>query len=83
MSEVIYYGADWCRDCQRSKALMNKLGVEYEERNVEHEPAYAEEAQGISGRTNIPVIKFADGEFFVEPTDAQLEEALAKRGLVA
>lgn len=83
MPEVIYYGADWCRDCQRSKALLNKLGVKYEERDVEHVAAYADEAQGISGRTNIPVIKFSDGEFFVEPSDKELEEALAKRGLVA
>jgi len=83
MSEVIYYGADWCRDCIRSKALLNKLNVQFEERNVEQVAAYADEAQAISGRTNIPVIKFSDGEFFVEPSDQQLEEALAKRGLVA
>lgn len=83
MSEVIYYGADWCRDCIRSKALLNKLEVDFEERNVEQVAAFAEEAQGISGRTNIPVIKFADGEFLVEPSDDELEKALAKRGLVA
>lgn len=83
MAEVVYYGADWCRDCIRSKALLKKLDVEYEERNVEQVAAYAEEAQGISGRTNIPVIKFADGEFLVEPSDDELEKALAKRGLVA
>lgn len=83
MSEVIYYGADWCRDCIRSKALLNKLEVDFEERNVEQVAAFAEEAQGISGRTNIPVIKFADGEFLVEPSDDELEKALAKRGLLA
>ncbi|MFM6979800.1 MAG: glutaredoxin family protein [Micrococcales bacterium] len=83
MAQVTYYGADWCRDCTRSKALLNKLNVEFEERNVEHTPAFADEAQAISGRTNIPVIKFSDGEFFVEPSDKELEEALAKRGLVA
>lgn len=83
MAEVTYYGADWCRDCIRSKALLNRLGVEFEERNVEQVAEYADMAQQISGRTNIPVIQFTDGEFFVEPSDKELEEALAKRGLVA
>ena len=83
MSEVVYYGADWCRDCRRSKALMDGLGIEYEEKNVEQVAEYATEAESISGRKNIPVIKFADGEFLVEPSDEDLKNALAKRGLVA
>lgn len=83
MSEVIYYGADWCRDCRRSKALLNSLEVQYEEKNVEQVAEFAAEAESISGRKNIPVIKFADGEFLVEPSDEALKNALAKRGLVA
>lgn len=69
MSEVIFYGADWCSDCRRSKALLNAEGVEFELRDVEHNDAYTAESLAISGRTSIPVIKFADGEFLVEPRD--------------
>lgn len=83
MSEVIYYGADWCRDCRRSKALLDGLGVEYQEKNVEQVAEYAAEAEAISGRKNIPVIQFADGEFLVEPSDEDLKVALAKHGLLA
>jgi mycoredoxin len=82
MSEVIFYGADWCSDCRRSKALLNAEGVEFELRDVEHNDAYTAESQAISGRTNIPVIKFADGEFLVEPSDALLREELKKRNLI-
>ena len=81
MSEVTFYGADWCSDCRRSKSLLNTLGVEYEMKDVEADKATADEAQSISGRTNIPVVKFADGEFLVEPSDADLHAALVVRGL--
>mgnify|MGYP000379047881 CR=1 FL=1 len=82
MAEVTYYGADWCIDCRRSKAQLESLGVAYDEKNVEHTAAFATEAESISGRKNIPVIVFEDGEFLVEPSNPDLEAALAKRGLI-
>jgi glutaredoxin-like protein len=82
MAEVTLYSADWCSDCRRSKSLLNTLGVEYDLKDVEADKATADEAQAISGRTNIPVVRFADGEFMVEPSDADLHAALVSRGLV-
>ena len=82
MADVTYYGADWCSDCRRSKAQMDGLGINYEEKNVEQVAEFATEAESISGRKNIPVIVFADGEFLVEPSNADLEAALAKRNLI-
>lgn len=82
MAEVTYYGADWCSDCRRSKSLLNTLGVEYDTKDVEHSAELAAEAEAIAGRKNIPVIKFGDGEFLVEPSDADLHAALTKRGLI-
>lgn len=82
MSEITYYGADWCSDCRRSKSLMNTLGVDYDEKNVEHNPDFAVEAEAIAGRKNIPVIQFADGKFLVEPSDAELHAELTVRGLL-
>ena len=79
---VSYYGADWCTDCRRSKALLNSVGVEYVENNVEHSAELAAEAEALAGRKNIPVIAFADGEVLVEPTDAALSEALRSRNLI-
>jgi len=82
MSEVIVYGADWCGDCRRSEALLKALNVEYEKRDVEQSAEFTEEARNISGRTNIPVILFADGKHLVEPSDPELHAELTFRGLL-
>ena len=82
MSEVIVYGADWCGDCRRSEALLKALNVEYEKRDVEQSAEFTEEARNISGRTNIPVILFADGKHRVEPSDPELHAELTVRGLI-
>ncbi len=82
MAEIEFYGADWCGDCRRSKSLLNTLGVEYDMFDVEQSKENAEQAQAISGRTNIPVIRFKDGTHLVEPTDAVLHAELKIRGLV-
>lgn len=70
------YGADWCSDCRRSKALLDAEGVDYEYVDVEQSAEAAEKARSISGRTNIPVIVFGDGSFLVEPSDADLRARL-------
>ena len=82
MAEVVMYGADWCGDCRRSEALLKALNVEYEKKNVEQSAEYTEEAKAISGRTNIPVIVFSDGQHLVEPSDAVLQAELKVRGII-
>jgi len=82
MSEVIVYGADWCGDCRRSEKLLNALGVEFEKKDVEQSAEFTEEARAISGKTNIPVILFADGKHLVEPSDPELHAELTIRGLI-
>ena len=82
MAEVTYYGADWCVDCRRSKAFMLKHNVEFIENNVEESAELAAKAESIAGRKNIPVIQFKDGAFLVEPSDVDLQAALAERGLI-
>lgn len=69
---ILIYGADWCRDCTRSKAALDRAGIEYDYIDIEAVPDGASQAQAISGRTNIPVIVLPDGTHLVEPTDAEL-----------
>jgi mycoredoxin len=83
MAEITFYGADWCGDCRRSKALLNAVGVDFEMKDVEESPEFTEEAKEISGRTNIPVIVFADGKHLVEPSDPELHAELKIRGLIS
>ncbi len=82
MSQVRYFGADWCPDCRRSKALLNSFNVEFEENDVEQSKDLADEAEKLSGRKNIPVIAFEDGEVLVEPSDRHLHTALVLRGII-
>jgi len=79
---VTFYTAAWCGDCRRSEALLKALNVDFVEKDIEHSVEYTEEARAISGRTNIPVVLFADGKFLVEPSDPQLHAELVVRGLV-
>ena len=71
------YGADWCRDCRRTEALLNDLGVEWTKVDVEASADAAATAQSISGRTNIPVVVFPDGSHLVEPSDDAVREKLS------
>lgn len=77
------YGAMWCKDCRRSKALLDGLGVDYVNVDLESEPDRADEARELAGRQNIPVISFADGLVLVEPSDDDLTAALSERGLIS
>lgn len=78
---ITMYGADWCRDCRRSKALLDDRGIEYDYIDLEAVVDGADRAKAISGRTQIPVVVFPDGAHFTEPTDAELaaklDEAIA------
>jgi glutaredoxin len=75
------YGAAWCGDCRRSKRLLDGRGVEYVYVDLDADPTKADDALAISGRTNIPVVVFPDGEHFVEPTDQELSTKLDAVGL--
>lgn len=71
------YGADWCADCRRSKALLDTEGADYRWIDVDAIEGAAGEALAISGRTNIPLIVFPDGSHLVEPSDEALRTKLA------
>lgn len=73
---ILMFGAEWCRDCRRSKALLDRTGVAYDYVDLESVDDGADRAFAISGRTQIPVVVFPDGSHLVEPTDAELSEKL-------
>ncbi|BDI22619.1 glutaredoxin domain-containing protein [Herbiconiux sp. L3-i23] len=74
---IVMFGADWCRDCRRSKAVLDADGIDYEYVDTEAIEDAADRAKAISGRMNIPVIVFPDGSHLVEPSDADLRAKLA------
>jgi glutaredoxin len=78
--KITMFGAAWCSDCRRSKALLDRLNVDYDYIDVEAIEDGASRAEAISGRKNIPVIVFPDATHFVEPTDAELQQKLSEVG---
>ncbi len=70
-------GTSWCSDCTRSKALLDAHGVAYEWIDIERDEDAAREVEARnSGARVVPTIVFTDGSVLVEPSDAQLAEAL-------
>lgn len=79
---ITVYGADWCRDCIRTKAQLNDLGVPYTYVDLVAEPAAADTAYEISGRTNIPVVLYPDSSHQVEPSNAEVEAKLQELQII-
>lgn len=61
---ITVYSADWCGFCHMAKSYFDKLGVKYTEKNVEQNPAFAQEAVEKSGQMGIPVIDM-DGQIII------------------
>ena len=84
--DVLMYTTSWCGDCRRSKALLDRMGVPYDEVNIEQDTAAAAEVQRLNnGRRSVPTIVINDGQtVLTEPSDRDLktaiEEAMAVSG---
>ncbi|MEY4444432.1 MAG: hypothetical protein RL301_511 [Actinomycetota bacterium] len=77
------YGADWCRDCRRSKALLDSLNVKYNYIDVEADESASEKVIAINGgMRSIPVIVFEDGTHLTEPSDPDLKAKLESLSII-
>jgi glutaredoxin-like protein len=76
------FGADWCRDCVRTKNQLDSLGVSYTYVDLITDPAAADVAREISGRTSIPVVVYPDSSHHVEPSNADVEAKLRELAIL-
>jgi len=76
------FGADWCRDCRRTKSQLDELGVPYTYVDLEAQPEAADIAREISGRTNIPVVVYPDATHHVEPSNDDVAAKLRELSLI-
>ncbi|WP_396656116.1 glutaredoxin domain-containing protein [Microbacterium sp.] len=81
-STITMFGADWCGDCRRTKKQLDDLGIPYRYVDLVAEPAAADVAREISGRTNIPVVLYPDASHHVEPSNADVEAKLRELSLI-
>ncbi|NBO45614.1 MAG: NrdH-redoxin [Actinobacteria bacterium] len=81
---VVVYGAMWCGDCVRSKALLDRVHVPYTWIDTDAEEGAIDAIIAANdGRRSIPVIVLPDGSHLTEPSDPQLRAALTANSLLA
>ncbi len=77
MGEIKFFTTQWCGDCIRSKALLKKLSVSFEEIDIDvNKEAYEFVKDLQNAKPRIPTILFDDGSYLVEPTDLELSEKI-------
>ena len=75
--KLTVYGASWCPDVKRSRALLDREGVEYSYVDVEADAAAERRVRELQdGARRIPTIVWEDGSFLVEPSDDELSARL-------
>ncbi len=77
---ITIYSADWCGFCHAAKAYLDKAGITYTEKNIETDPANAEESIKKSGQAGIPVIDIA-GDIIVGFDRPNIDSTLKKHGI--
>ena len=78
---ITIYSAQWCGFCHAAKNYLDKLGVKYEDRDVDNNPEFAQEAVSKSGQMGIPVIDI-DGQIIMGFNRPEIDAALKAKKLV-
>lgn len=81
---ITVYGAAWCSDTTQSRAFLDGLSVPYAYVDVDFEPsAEAWISVQNGGERRLPTIVLTPEQpLLFEPTDAELELALAQAGYI-
>ena len=74
--KVIVYSTEWCPYCVVAKDYLKSKSVEFEDVNVEENPAAAEEMVAKSGQNGIPVLDIG-GRIIVGFNKHAIDSALA------
>jgi glutaredoxin len=72
---ITAYGADWCGDCRRTKRWLNASGLDWTWIDRDADPE-VRHMLADAGYLAIPVVVLPSGRVLVEPSDAQLAEAV-------
>lgn len=75
MSKAIIYSTNSCPWCVKAKEFFTQNKIDFEERNVQLDPKYAEELLNKSGGYAVPVID-VNGTIIIGFNVKKLKEAL-------
>ena len=75
---LVMYTTTWCGYCVRLKAGLQREGIEYNEVNIELDPAAADLVMSVNGgNQTVPTLVFADGSALTNPSLADVKAKLA------
>ena len=80
-THVTVYSATWCAFCHAAKDYLDKLGISYEDKDIEADQAYAQEAVEKSGQMGIPVLDI-NGTIIVGFDREKIDASLKSNKLV-
>ena len=75
MSKVTVYSTDWCPWCTRVKDFLKENNIEFEDVNVQNDPARAQEMLAKSGQMGVPVVDIG-GKIIVGFNEPEIWKAL-------
>jgi glutaredoxin 3 len=78
---VTVYSATWCAFCRSAKDYLDKLGIKYTVKDVEHDKGAAEESMSKSQQTGIPVLDI-DGTIIIGFDRPKIDTALKANKLI-
>ena len=65
---ITMYSTSWCGYCIRLKSQMKRAGLNFQEINIEHDPAAAEFVGSVSGGNHVvPTVVLPDGSALTNP----------------
>ncbi len=73
---ITIYSATWCAFCHAAKDYLDKLGVKYDDKDIEKDPANAAECVQKSGQMGIPVLDI-NGTIIIGFDRPKIDAALA------
>ena len=75
VDQVTVYGADWCRDCRRTKGYLDRRGTPYAWVDTMADKE-AKAMLNAAGYRSIPVVLVPGGTVLVEPSDDEVAAAI-------
>lgn len=73
------FTTSWCGFCARLKGQLKRLGVDWDEVDIEDHPDAAEVVASVNGgNRTVPTLLFSDGSALTNPSASQVERKLAE-----
>jgi len=76
MDKILFYGADWCPDCRRTKDLLKKSDIDYTFVDVELDEEATHRVEAINNGKKIVPTLIIHGKSYTNPDNAKLSSVL-------